>query len=221
METTVRFAHSILLVLTAIFLQESIAGENNSAIELLGKVRLAGDMIDKSGFSELLEDGSRADLFGGLSAIDYMGSDNRFLLLSDRGTGDGAVSYPCRFHEAKLTLQVATGEIGFELQATRLMTNQTGIQLVGSLMAHSIDLAEDMARPSLGEKATNWTAFDPEGIRRLKNGSVVVTDEYGPRVVLFDEFGRLSNLFKLPEKLELRLPVNGEYKRGAFPNRGL
>ena len=215
-----RFALSILLILTAILIQESFAEENNSAIELLGKVRLAGDMSDKSERSESLEDGTRADLFGGLSAIDYMGSDNRFLLLSDRGAGDGAVSNPCRFHEATLTVQDGSGVISFELQETRLLMSPTGGPLVGSLTAHSVDLAEGMARPSLGSKATNWTAFDPEGIRRLKDGSMVVTDEYGPRVVLFDEWGRLMNQFSLPERFELQSPVNGDNIRGVFPNRG-
>ncbi len=215
-----RIALSILLVLTPILIQESFAGENNSAIELLGKVRLAGDMSDKSELSESLEDGTRADLFGGLSAIDYMGSENRFLLLSDRGAGDGAVSFPCRFHEATLTLQDGSGDISFELQKTRLLMSPTGSPLVGSLTAHSVDLAEEMARPSLGSKATNWTAFDPEGIRRLKDGSMLVTDEYGPRVVLFDKWGRLMNQFSLPERFELRSPVNGDNLRGAFPNRG-
>jgi len=191
--------------------------ENKALIQLVGTVRLDGSIADQSGLSAKLEDGSRSDLFGGLSAIDYMGTDQSFLLLSDRGAGDGAVSFPCRFHEVRLTLQDIGGDIDFELLGTTLLTTPTGASLVGSLTAH----AEDQARAASSDKTTPWTAFDPEGLRRLSDGTLVVTDEYGPRVVVFDESGRLLNKFNTPKKFDLLATVDGKYERGTFPNRGL
>jgi len=206
----------VVLVATSLGLPTR-ADDAKALIQLVGTVRIDGSISDQSGLSARLEDGSRSDLFGGLSAIDYIGADSRFLLLSDRGAGDGAVSFPCRFHEARLTLTSTGGDIEFELLGTTLLTTPTGTSLVGSLTA----LAEDQARAASSDKVTPWTALDPEGLRRLNDGTLVVTDEYGPRVVVFDVSGRLLNHFNAPIKFELLAPVDGKYERGTFPNRGL
>jgi hypothetical protein len=180
--------------------------------DLLAVLRIDGDAKDLSGLSEKLEDGSSADLFGGLSAMEYTGVGNRFLLLPDRGAGDGAVSYPCRFHEAELTLSPDYGTIGFHLVATHFMKSPSGKSLVGSLTAHAEDLKTN---------SSNWTAFDPEGIRKLDGANFIISDEYGPRVVLVDQSGKVTRELNVPESFRLREPINGKYTRGAFPNRGL
>lgn len=180
--------------------------------ELLAALRIDGDAKDLSGLGDKLEDGSSANLFGGLSAMEYTGVGNRFLLLPDRGAGDGAVSYPCRFHEAELTLSPDSGTIAFQLVATHFITSASGKSLVGSLTAHADDLKAN---------GTSWTAFDPEGIRKLDGANFIITDEYGPRVVLVDESGKVARELKVPEAFRLREPIDGKYTRGAFPNRGL
>jgi hypothetical protein len=180
--------------------------------ELLAALRIDGDAKDLSGLGEKLEDGSSANLFGGLSAMEYTGVGNRFLLLPDRGAGDGAVSYPCRFHEAELTLSPDSGTIAFQLVATHFITSSGGKSLVGSLTAHADDLKAN---------GSGWTAFDPEGIRKLDGANFIISDEYGPRVVLVDESGKVARELKVPEAFRLREPVDGKYTRGAFPNRGL
>jgi hypothetical protein len=191
---------------------ESTVSEAAIKFELLGVSRIDGHAKDLSGLSDKLEDGSAANSFGGLSAMEYTGVGNRFLLLPDRGAGDGAVSYPCRFHEAELTLTPESGMIGFQLVATHFMKSSSGKSLVGSLTAHAEDLKT---------KDLNWTAFDPEGVRKLDHANIIVTDEYGPRVVIIDESGKITRELNVPESFRLREPVDGKYTRGAFSNRGL
>lgn len=185
----------------------------DSPIELIGVRRVSGNMRDLSRLETKLEDGSVSDQFGGLSAIDYVGQGHRFLLLPDRGAGDGAVSYSCRFHEARLKVNEADKSIDFELLETRMLVSKDNEPLVGSLTAH----AEDLSFTDL----TQWTACDPEGIRRLKGGNLLITEEYGPRVLVFDGRGKLALEIDIPEKFRLRAPENGNFVRGAFPNRGL
>ncbi len=181
-------------------------------VELIAVTRLPGTTRDLSGLTDKLEDGSSADQFGGLSAMEYTGVGDRFLLLADRGAGDGAVTFPCRYHEVDLSLSADKGEIEFRLVATRPLSSLDHRPLVGSLVAHATDLKSNRQ---------NWTAFDPEGIRKLRAGGLVISDEYGPSVVLFDETGRLQKELNLPALFHLREPVEGKYTQGAFPNRGL
>ena len=63
-------------------------------VEFLGSTKLSGETTDKSGLSGMLETNTPINAFGGLSAIDYTGVANRYLVLSDRGAGDGGPRTP-------------------------------------------------------------------------------------------------------------------------------
>ncbi len=184
------------------------------SIELIGKVAIDGDRRDRSGDAKPLEDGSPSDQFGGLSGIEYTGTGNRFLLLADRGAGDGKVSYQCRYHEADLVLDPATGKIAFDLKTTRMLSTLTGEPLVGSIAAHEKHLNATIPHQP-------WTAFDPESVRMLPDKSLLISDEYGPHIVIVDESGRISNEFTVPDKFRLRSPENGTFSKGVYSNRGL
>ncbi len=56
-------------------------------VDLIATLRIPGDALDRSGLNDKLEDGTPANQLGGMSAIDYTGSDDRFMILSDRGAG--------------------------------------------------------------------------------------------------------------------------------------
>ncbi|TWT79789.1 hypothetical protein CA13_11960 [Planctomycetes bacterium CA13] len=183
-------------------------------IELIGVVRLDGHAVDASGLHGKLEDGSMSNQFGGFSGMDYSGDKDRFFLLSDRGAGDGAVSYPCRFHEVNLKVDPATKQIQFDLLATRLLTSQAGSQVVGSLAAHDNDLH------AMGD-SHDWTAMDPEGIRCLPGGALLMSDEYGPHIVIVDPSGQIETELAIPGRFRIQLTEDGTYRRGTFPNRGL
>ena len=199
-------ALAALVATTSAFSQEP-------AVDLVGVVKIQGTTIDRLGPGSKLENGSDSNQFGGLSALDYTGSGNRFLLLADRGAGDGAVSFPCRFHEAELTVNPESRSIQMDLVSTHLFASASDDPLVGSLEVHAQDLAKS--------SHTSWQAFDPEGIRRRADGSLLVSDEYGPRVVVANEDGKVISEVEIPEEYRLRAPRDGRYTQGIYPNRGL
>ena len=198
---------------------EAVMAKPNSQqqieIELLAKLDLDGGLHDLSGVTGSLEDGSPADQFGGLSAIEYSGTDNRFYLLADRGAGDGAVNYQCRFHEAELSIDPSTHKIVCELIATRMIATPDGKPIFGSTSADNEHLA------SLDPKH-QWTALDPEGMRRLTDGSLLLSDEYGPHLIVTDAEGQMTREIPLPEKYRRRASQDGvDANRGVSNNRGL
>ena len=75
-----------------------------AVVELVATGSIPGDSQDHSGLTGKLETESRSDQLGGFSALDYSGIANRYLVLSDRGPGEGAGSYACRFHELDLDI---------------------------------------------------------------------------------------------------------------------
>jgi len=177
---------------------------------LIAKVELSGTSTDKSGLVGNLETNTPKNAFGGLSAIESLGTKNGYLVLSDRGAGDGAASFPCRFHEIELEVQPESGTIRFELVDTHLLSDLTGVQLTGSL-----------------EKLKNWTSssrcpsYDPEGIRCLGSERVAISEEYGPSVDIFDRSGRMLQSVTLPARYALSERRIPPMTIGTFSNRGL
>ncbi|MCY2942262.1 MAG: esterase-like activity of phytase family protein [Planctomycetota bacterium] len=180
-------------------------------VQLLGKTSIPGTASDLSNMKNLLEDKSPNNRLGGFgSAIAYTGQGNKYLLLPDRGPGDGANSYSCRFHLAEITV-LTQGKIDFKLLKTTLLKTPEGNPLTG--------LSKGFG--PLGNR------FDPEGIRVLKNGSILISDEYGPSVWLFDSTGKLKHKFLIPEKFLIQNksddaekefpPFN---KKGRVTNKG-
>ena len=180
-------------------------------VQLLGKTSISATASDLSSMKNLLEDKSPNNRLGGFgSAIAYTGQGNKYLLLPDRGPGDGANSYSCRFHLAEITVSTP-GKIDFKLLKTTLLKTPEGNLLTG--------LSKDFG-PS-------GSRFDPEGVRVLKNGSILISDEYGPSVWLFDSTGKLKHKFLIPEKFLIQNksdhaekefpPFN---KKGRLTNKG-
>ncbi len=144
-----------------------------------------------------------------MSAIDYTHAGDRFIILADRGAGDGAVSYACRYHEVELVLDHANRSIQFQLIATRLFKSHTHEPLTGSLAVHEKELqVSDSKQP--------WTAFDPEGIRQLKDGNLLVSDEYGPHLVITEPSGLIVRELPIPDAFVLRKPTDSVWKQGVF-----
>lgn len=180
-------------------------------VQLLGKTSISATASDLSSMKNLLEDKSPNNRLGGFgSAIAYTGQGNKYLILPDRGPGDGANSYSCRFHLAEITVSTP-GKIDFKLLKTTLLKTPEGSPLTG--------LSKGFG-PS-------GNRFDPEGIRVLKNGSILISDEYGPSVWLFDSNGKLKHKFLIPEKFLIQNksdhaekefpPFN---KKGRLTNKG-
>lgn len=224
------FAAYLILTPSVVFADprhpESADDVSGGGIELVGSLRISGDATDGSGMVDSLGDGSPANRFGGLSGIEFVSGDDatvggNFLLLADRGAGDGAVDYPCRFHEAALTLDLPSKTIAMTLTATRPLVGSDGASLVGSLTQHAIDMTHHAQAVAAGGGAIGaWQSMDPEGVRRLDNGSYLISDEYGPRLAIFDPRGRLVRSLDPTTDFRITSDTVGESDRGACPNRG-
>lgn len=184
-------------------------------VELIATLSVDGSLHDLSGEQGVLEDGSAADQFGGLSAMEYSGQGNRFWLLADRGAGDGEVTYRCRYHEVELAIDPQSREMTCELVETHMLSTPNGQPIVGSSVADEAHLVST-------DPNHQWTALDPEGIRKMPNGKLLLSDEYGPHVMIADRSGHVEKELPVPEKFlrharaEAAIPY-----RGIAYNRGL
>lgn len=164
----------------------SIALGQTQHFELLGTLVFPGDTIDRSGIDESSQRDKPHHLFGGFSAMEYIGSD-QYLVLPDRGPGDIESVYQCRFHTIRIKIDPAgSPKIKGKLLETTRLTSTSGQPLVGDPRKYS-------ARP--GEESLR---FDPEAIRMLGKDSLVVSDEYGPHVYLFTRDGVKIGEFAVP-----------------------
>jgi hypothetical protein len=181
-----------------------------SQVSLVGTIRIPGTTKDKSGLDGVLETGTPQGALGGFSAIEYSGSKDRYFVLSDRGAGDGAASFQCRFHEIEFSTGNHPSEARFELLNTILLRDEGGRNLVGSL-----------------EPVKKWDgkghapSLDPEGIRRNAEDLFVISDEYGPSIDWFDREGILKRSLPIPEHFRLSEKLAPPLTRGTFPNRGM
>ncbi|MFN7730477.1 MAG: esterase-like activity of phytase family protein [Pirellula sp.] len=179
-------------------------------MEKLAEVRIPGTTTDLSGLSGMLETNTPIDALGGFSALDYTGQGNRYVVLSDRGAGDGAASFPCRYHEFDLKWDAASRSLSFQLVATHRLSNAQGQPLTGSL---------ESLKPWRGSERP--TSYDPEGIRWLGEGRVLISDEYGPFIDTFDRNGNLQSSVTVPDAFGLSDRREPPLVFGTFPNRGL
>ncbi len=194
---------TLVFTLTSSLLVASLSAETNS-VRLIGIAEFAGDASDRSGFSGRLDDGHPEDQLGGFSAIEYLGNDE-YLLLPDRGPGDGACHYQCRFHKVRLAISVDE-QLEYELLQTKPLNHFNGAQLTG--FAADFD----------PKNSHNSLRFDAEGIRRLSNGRLIISDEYGPTICVFDGNGKCLDKFDVPDHVKAMIP-NADPKREANENR--
>jgi hypothetical protein len=184
------------LALTSLFV--AIGAPRASAddsLQFLGVAQLPGTATDLSGLANQLEDGTPHNRLGGLSAIEYSGADDRYLVLSDRGPKDGSLRFACRWHTIELKLpQEGKREASARLVGTTLLTAQDGKPYVG------IASAFDPQGPDGNHR------FDPEGLRRAPSGNIFLSDEYGPMIIEFDSSGHALRSLPVPARYQIRHP---------------
>lgn len=187
-------------------------------VALVGVGTISGDASDRSGLTEKAPDGTPNNRFGGAgSAIAYTGSGNEYVLASDRGPKDGTVAFAGRMH--RMTVRVTLGAkepVSLELTATTLLTNEAGERFDGALTAFTADAPEKNRR------------FDAEGVRVGRDGSLFLSDEYGPLVCQFDVSGRRVKCLPVPPKFVTPKPGKAPADElppkavsGRVPNRGM
>lgn len=186
---------------------------------------------DKSGLPHtLLEDGkSYRDAFDGFgSGLAYTGFDHRYLALEDRGPNkysypgsnavDSTTSYPNRFQIVDIDVAPAgnSWRVEAKLVGTSLLVNEAGQNFVG------ISTAFTQADPNKNLR------LDPEGIRVAPDGTVWISDEYGPVIYHFDQRGTRIGTLDVPPAFLITKPaptlaeeMKPENNRsGRYTNRG-
>jgi hypothetical protein len=167
----------------------------HAEVQLLGAASFAGNATDKSNDSQKLEGGAPANRLGGISAIEYSGADDLYLVLSDRGPADGATSYRCRFHVMRLAVSPGSATpVTADLVSTIFLRNEQGQNLVG------LAAAFDEKQPNRGLR------FDPESIRGVKD-RFYMSDEYGPFIAEFSTAGDRQRLLGVPVRFQAMHPA--------------
>ena len=158
-----------------------------SAATFVSQYAVAGGAGDLSGLSGAGD--SRLGGFG--SDLIYDAASGLFTGMSDRGPGGGVLPYAPRTQSFSLGIDVNTGAVNtFQLQSSTLFRQASGATFNG-------------LNPLLltGNAATLGGSLDPEGLARLPNGNLLVSDEYGPSVLEFTPAGAFVRSFTTPDNL--------------------
>jgi len=200
-------------------------------IKFIGSAFIDGKGSDLSGLpTALLEDNlSPANGLNGFgSALAYTGFQNRYVLLADRGPNkieykggedlDNTTSYQTRFQtfdiQVSEDISKSTGfRLDMKMRGTILFKNSANEQYIGLSKAYQ-------------SAGTINRRLDPEGIRIAPDGSVWISDEYGPHILHFDQFGHEIEKLDVPEEVTIANPAPNakvemqNNKRGRVTNRG-
>lgn len=186
-------------------------------LRLIGVAEIAATQSDLSGESGTLEGGIPANQLGGFgSGIAWLGNGHRYAVISDRGPADGKTAYRCRYHVMDIVVnESAAPKLSAKLTETHLLTAANGIALVGSLGALP------------GANDSRGLRMDPEAIRMLPNGHLLISDEYAPGVLEFTADGRQVGQLSIPLRFVPNHPAADPMAelpplnvRGRQPNRG-
>lgn len=217
-------------LLAIVFVCQFASADENSkpSIRLLGVGSIGGDAIDCSGLdqqliptagtsSDVIPEGRTFsnDMFGGISAITWTGTDNNYWMLPDRGPLDGAVDWSCRVQKVRIAVEPnSAAAVQIEKLETVILRDGRGIPFTGYASAfHSTK--------------TMTQRLDPEGIRVGTNGNLYISDEYGPRVIEFSPQGEFVQEFEIPKRFLVANPdvskstENPKNTSGRATNRGM
>ncbi|MFO0903323.1 MAG: esterase-like activity of phytase family protein [Pirellulales bacterium] len=209
--TTLALALPVWFGLTTL----TIAEEKSPDIELLGVAELPGTARDLSGLQGEVETGVPVNLLGGFSGLEYTGTGDRYLVLTDRGPADGAATYPCRVQTIELPVpdRVARRSVP-RLLATTLLRDEQGATLSGRAA---------LINPAAPQQSLR---FDPEALRRSSSGTWWISDEYGPSISEFDAHGTRLRKLTTPAHFLVETPSadraveNEQNKIGRRSNAG-
>jgi hypothetical protein len=140
----------------------------------------------------------------GMTVLDFRKTDAGFageiLLLPDRGYNvEGTTDYQVRVN--KLSLSFAAPAAGkaavadLKLDDTFMLTDTTGKSLSG-LDPVTINTVNGADLPGA---VTGAVSLDPEAIVRLPDGSLMISDEYGPAIYHFSAEGRMISATLPPQ----------------------
>jgi hypothetical protein len=168
-----------------------------------GKV-FPGSSVDRSAAT-----GANQNRLGFFSDLYYDPQREEWWAVSDRGPGGGLIDYSTRVQKLDIELNEKTGAI----EEVRVIKTVRFTDPLGLLAApDNPAIGEPQALNGLnplglnGDVAVLGRAFDPEGfVIDPRSGNLIVADEYGPSVYVFNRRGVLIKIFETPESLKPKL----------------
>jgi len=176
---------------------------------LIAQGKIQPDAIDRSN-----------ETIGGIgSGLAYDSRDDVVFALSDRGPGDGTIDYCPRFDVLRLTQSSENrSKLNIELLKTVLLRDREGKNMTG--------LIPEVSDKPLPQLRDGRICIDPEAIALAPDGTLYVSDEYGPMLYHFDREGRMIR-FLSPPMNYLPRTSNGtvnfasdKIASGRVPNHG-
>lgn len=203
----------------------SASAARTAPVTLIGRAAIPGKATDLSGLTDVLPDGTPHARLGGFgSGIDYLGRDNLYVAINDRGPWDGATPYQCRFQTFEILIDPTLdpdprAEPGRRAVQVRLvsttMLTRNGEPLIGSSAA--FESADQTAQ----------RRFDPEGIRLSPTNTLWISEEYGPYLDEFTLTGQHVRRITPPDRFTIKAPAQLAKEEmppfntsGRQPNRG-
>lgn len=138
---------------------------------------------------------ANGDTVGGIgSGIVYDANNDVFLMISDRGPGDGTLPYRPRIAVVKIAQDGET--LRPQLVETILLKDKKGRAMTG--------LIPDNPDAEIPMMKDGRTCIDPEAIALTKDGRLYITDEYGPFLYEFQRDGTMVRRIALPAEFQPR-----------------
>lgn len=195
---------SNFVALLAATLGSVIAAQANAAPQFVNGDVIAGSTLDRTQLP-----GANQGRFGFFSDLYYDPARGEWWALSDRGPGGGLIDYATRVQRLEINLDHKTGAIKkVQIKETIKFTDPFGILTAPD----NPGVAEPKALNGLNPLELNGSvsvlgrSFDPEGIViDPRTGLMIVSDEYGPSLYVFDRRGRLLKAFETPVNLQPKL----------------
>src|SRR5262245_61888424 len=202
-----------IVLITSLLMTSAAYAAPPAGITLIGKGLVSGSSLDKSALTGKICQASNlsncvpAAIFGGFgSDLTYTGHDDVYIAAPDRGPFDGLTDVPyldrLNFLHITVDVNAAFPNIKTTLLDTRLLKNEAGKTFVGA--AGAFDANSEF----------NTLRLDPEGLRVGYNGTLYISDEYGPYLFEFDRQGHLIRRINVPAKFRIAKP-------SADPNQEL
>ena len=221
------FAAALLLSLAPSAMAQSVSFQGQTFVNkgLVGVARVPSNAVDK--FGDTVSLGSGMALLPGSWRKRGDGSyTGRLLMLPDRGWNtQGTVDYAGRLHRYEVTLKPFTGA-GPTAQDQLTMTYKTS-NLFREPRKNTTGLDPSGVRPASGGLpplpigSNGHTAVDDEGVVYPGDGTMWVSDEYGPYVYHYNASGKLIGAIRppeafIPKRLSAGVPVD-DFSANAPP----
>ena len=155
----------------------------------------SGALIEASGEQPAEATDPAGDTIGGIgSGIVYDEANDVYLMVSDRGPGDGTLPYRPRIAVVRLTQEGKT--IIPRVIETILLKDSEGRPMTGLIPDDP-----DSEHPKMKD---GRTCIDPEALALAGDGRLFISDEYGPFLYEFRRDGTMVRRIALPAEFDPR-----------------